>query len=255
MTRIIKKGLCWALLLSICLLILPAWSESPDWDDTLAGLGAEELFALRDAIDARLRRLGEYPFVKLSEGSKGDEVTALQERLAELGYFTKEVNGKFQGSTVTAMKAFEKEMGLKRDGVASIDDQKALFAENAAPAPTPTPSPTPKPTRTPSLARDYAKLDYPNIGLMPEKYRGKRYQLTGVVLDLHETGEGLLARIETTDKTAATVMVSFGAPNDALAEGVTVKVYGVADGLIEYESPSGSVSLPLIQNEHLEINP
>lgn len=82
-------------------------------------------------LGAQLRQLGVYPFVELTKGDQGFEVRALQTRLAELGYYKKEVVDNFGGGTFSALKAFEKANGLKADGIASAADQKALYGSDA----------------------------------------------------------------------------------------------------------------------------
>ena len=54
----------------------------------------------------------------LKKGDRGSEVTRLQTRLKELGYYTKEVDGIYGSSTVAAVKAFQAKNELKADGVA-----------------------------------------------------------------------------------------------------------------------------------------
>ena len=82
-------------------------------------------------LGAQLRQLGVYPFVELTKGDQGFEVRALQTRLAELGYYKKEVVDNFGGGTFSALKAFEKANGLKADGIASASDQTALYGSDA----------------------------------------------------------------------------------------------------------------------------
>ena len=82
-------------------------------------------------LGTQLRQLGTYPFVELSKGDQGFEVRALQTRLAELGYYKKEVVDNFGGGTFSALKAFEKANGLKSDGIASPADQKVLYGSDA----------------------------------------------------------------------------------------------------------------------------
>ena len=65
------------------------------------------------------------------KGDSGNDVVALQTRLAELGYYTKAVVDNFGNGTNSAMRAFEKANGLKADGIASASDQKLLFSDQA----------------------------------------------------------------------------------------------------------------------------
>ena len=102
---------------------------------------------------------------QLKSGSKGEDVTRLQERLKELGYYDSKCTGMMLANTVKAVKAFQRDHGLYPSGSA---DQKLIDlmwetgrtpeAENseaeapeteAPPAPetaVPPESPTPAPT-------------------------------------------------------------------------------------------------------------
>lgn len=82
----------------------------------------------------------------LKKGATGTRVTALQEKLKQLGYYTGKVDGDYGDGTVSAVKAFQSRNGLKADGVAGEATMKLLESGNAKKAPTPTPKPTPTPT-------------------------------------------------------------------------------------------------------------
>lgn len=56
----------------------------------------------------------------------GDDVTALQERLAELGFDTGRVDGVFGPLTETALRSFQREYGLVPDGVCGPRTLRAL---------------------------------------------------------------------------------------------------------------------------------
>ena len=71
----------------------------------------------------------------LRKGSKGDEVTQLQERLQELGYLDSKPDGIFGNDTVSAVKAFQRRNGLSADGQAGPLTQERLYAEDAVAAP------------------------------------------------------------------------------------------------------------------------
>ena len=243
--RSLAAGLCALTLLCAAPKAAPAEAAPADaLCAQLDQLSAEELTQLRDRIDARLRALGAYPFVKLSEGSKGDEVTALQQRLKELGYFHEEPDGRYRTSTVNAMKAFEKIAGLKRNGIATEEDQHLLFADEA---PRPTASPTPRPTPTPNKSKDYDVFDYRLAGLMHERYTGNRYRMTGTILALLDDGARWLVELDR-DKG----LVAVERFPEERAAGKAVRVWGELIGLTAYESESGTVTVPLIKCEYLE---
>jgi len=60
---------------------------------------------------------GLVPPLTLKKGSKGLVVTALQNALKSLGFYTAKVDGDFGGKTDTAVKNFQAKHGLKADGI------------------------------------------------------------------------------------------------------------------------------------------
>lgn len=67
----------------------------------------------------------------LSKGDSGSEVQKLQTRLKELNYLTGKCDGKYGAETVSAVKAFQKALGLKQTGTASAALQKELYSDDA----------------------------------------------------------------------------------------------------------------------------
>lgn len=63
---------------------------------------------------------------KLRSGAKGAKVTALQQRLTELGYWNGKADGTFGSLTQQAVFALQKAAGLGRDGVVGPRTQQAL---------------------------------------------------------------------------------------------------------------------------------
>lgn len=97
------------------------------------------------------------PFRRLKKGSEGEDVYWLQRKLKELGYYTGTVTGAYYNGTAAAVKAYQKEHGLRADGVAGTNTLEKLYEEIlTANAPTPelteTPSPTPDATLDPSAS-------------------------------------------------------------------------------------------------------
>ena len=82
----------------------------------------------------------------------GDAVGSLQNRLKELEYYSGNITREYDKATKKAVAAFQKKNGLKSDGIAGADTQKAIFSEDALPA---NATPTPKPTATPSPEPTY----------------------------------------------------------------------------------------------------
>ena len=80
----------------------------------------------------------------LRVGSAGDEVTRLQTRLLELGYYSGEIDGQYGQGTADAVMLFQNQHNLIADGIAGNDTRGILYGQNAEPyIPTPTPSATP----------------------------------------------------------------------------------------------------------------
>ena len=108
-----------------------AESPVPSSEELLSTYTADQLTQLWNELGAALRANGTYPFTELAKGDVGYEVTALQARLKELGYYKKEVVDNFGNGTYNAMREFEKANGLKVNGVASAADQKVLYGSTA----------------------------------------------------------------------------------------------------------------------------
>jgi len=69
----------------------------------------------------------------LSQGSRGPEVTELQKKLVSLGYVVGNVDGIYGPKTKAAVTRFQKERGLKVDGIAgpqTIKELKLLTGES-----------------------------------------------------------------------------------------------------------------------------
>ena len=88
------------------------------------------------------------PFRTLKKGTQGEDVYWLQMKLKELGYYNGTVTGGYYGGTVNAVKAYQKDNGLKADGIAGTATQKTIYADVLA-TPTPAPDPFLVPTATP----------------------------------------------------------------------------------------------------------
>src|SRR5665647_1522975 len=62
----------------------------------------------------------------LGRGSKGSEVIELQKKLAQLGYGVGTADGKFGSKTEAAIRSFQKDHGLRVDGLAGTQTIKEL---------------------------------------------------------------------------------------------------------------------------------
>ena len=84
----------------------------------------------------------------LAKGDQGDAVRALQQRLADLGYYSAGVDGDYGGGTQEAVRLFQSQNGLNPDGVCGATTMSAIFA---ADAPRVQVTPTPDPAVLPLL--------------------------------------------------------------------------------------------------------
>ena len=69
----------------------------------------------------------------LHNGSQGEKVWKLQERLQALGYYMDAVDGQYGPGTRDAVVAFQKKNGLDADGLAGEETQRVLYSEQAIP--------------------------------------------------------------------------------------------------------------------------
>jgi peptidoglycan hydrolase-like protein with peptidoglycan-binding domain len=104
----------------------------------------------------------------LQVGDRSDEVSAMQRRLADLGYYSGDIDGAYGNVTRRAVEKFQYYQGLTADGIAGKRTLTVLYESpdvvvaptdtpatatpraTATPAPTTAPSPTPKITDTPT---------------------------------------------------------------------------------------------------------
>ena len=99
------------------------------------------------------------PAPVLGRNDKGQRVIELQARLADLGYYSGELDGDFGGGTERAVKAFQQANGLDADGYVGERTETLLFSADAVPAPaTPAPTDTPAVTGAPTPAAAFQVL-------------------------------------------------------------------------------------------------
>ena len=72
-----------------------------------------------------------YPVLMM--GSTGTDVSDLQARLTELGYYTGAINGRYASGTQTAVQEFQERNGLTADGIAGRQTQDLLYSGSAQP--------------------------------------------------------------------------------------------------------------------------
>ena len=71
-------------------------------------------------------------YVTLEEGSSGESVRKLQERLKKLGYYNGSVDGKFGEGTAAAVMAYQLRNNLTVDGKAGPATQRSLYGSGTA---------------------------------------------------------------------------------------------------------------------------
>ena len=77
----------------------------------------------------------------LKSGTAGDEVTRLQQRLKDLGFYDGDVDGRYGPGSAEAVRLFQAQHGLTADGLAGSETLNAAYAQNAQQfLPTPEPS-------------------------------------------------------------------------------------------------------------------
>lgn len=110
-------------------------------------------------------------YIRLEYGSKGPEVQRLQQALNQLGYKAGTADGKFGAYTENAVRSFQRNNGLKVDGIAGTATQELLFrltSVGTTTAPAATPAPTAAPTQGPagliSFYGDYTTIQYNDSG-------------------------------------------------------------------------------------------
>jgi len=62
----------------------------------------------------------------LKQGSRGNDVTKVQKKLSEWGYYTGAIDGIFGSQTYSAVKAFQRKNGLTVDGIVGKDTAAAM---------------------------------------------------------------------------------------------------------------------------------
>lgn len=105
----------------------------------------------------------------LSYGDSGEDVSRLQEKLLELGYYWGNITGNYLEGTTAAIQTMQGENSMEITGTADVKTQEKLYSLSIRPTPTPTLAPTPGPTRAPTATpgpyRAYSrKLAYGSKG-------------------------------------------------------------------------------------------
>lgn len=227
-----------SLVLMLCLLCSAALAaELPD----LTTYTDEELLLLSEAVQEEQNNRG-INYEPLQQGSKGEAVKVLQQRLIELSYLSGSADGDYGTKTKAAVELFQKSAGMSATGVADVETQKALFAEDAP------------------QAKVYLNLDFKAISRDPNSYVGKNYTFSGKVLQVMEENYDSYTltamRIATKGNYDNVVYVFYKRPTGEarILEDDRVTVYGECDGLYSYTSTMGKeVTLPKFTAESVSL--
>lgn len=228
-----------SLVLMLCLLCSAAWAmELPD----LTEYTDEELLLLSEAVLAEQNSRG-INYETLQQGSKGDQVKALQQRLIELSYLSGSADGDYGAKTKAAVELFQKSVGMTATGVADVETQIAVFAEDAP------------------QAKVYLNLDFTAISRDPNSYTGKNYKFSGKVVQVMEESYDSYTltamRIATKGNYDNVVYVFYLRPeNEArILEDDRVTVYAECQGLYSYTSTMGKeITLPQFMAESVSLS-
>ena len=87
----------------------------------------QQLFAADAPQNGEIKQI----YAILQWGDTGEAVRALQERLAELGYYQGEADGIFSDDMVSTVKRFQAAAGMEETGVATVELQEAAFSDSA----------------------------------------------------------------------------------------------------------------------------
>ena len=84
------------------------------------------LYLLPLAVTLSLLGIATQALAELQPGTKSAEVTALQQRLQQLGYYQGRITGNFGPYTTEVVTKFQKDKGLNADGIVGAQTQAAL---------------------------------------------------------------------------------------------------------------------------------
>lgn len=227
-----KRILALLFILSLCLTNV-CLAESPTAEEL-----QEQIAALQAQLEALQEEAGtdtaessttDSEYDVLQQGSKGDAVVQLQKRLIELNYLSGSADGDYGNKTRVAVERFQQDAQLDATGIADVDTQKALYADDAP------------------VAKNYEKLDYKSILRDPNAYEGRYFTFSGHVFQLvgeQEVGDTVytVLFVATRGKYDNICRVTYYRPASSprILEDDTVTVYAECDGLYTYETVRGN---------------
>ncbi len=231
----LKKTLL--ILLALLFIYTMVFAETTQKVVDLSGFTVEDLLSLRELVQAELVHKGYNPYFDLERGDSGEQVSNIQEKLFELGYYSGRISGKLDSETQKALKQFEKDNGLKNDGLPSRDDQLVLFQAKVIAKPTA--SPTPQATIDPmaEVYQQYGSFDYQDSMRYPEKHEGEKVVLKGKILQvLGNRKNGFQIRFATSGSGDVVYVYINQQLDYNLIEGDFLTIYAVMRKTITYKS-------------------
>lgn len=130
-------------------------------------VGAKTKAALNAALQAQTNRYGNED---LTVGSEGPAVIQLQKDLAELGYYTRSIDGQFGTKTADAVKSFQKAQGLKADALVGSKTKAVLNTAMAGVKPASIASSAKEPTA--ASIKQYNTQEKPIVDAFRANYKG-----------------------------------------------------------------------------------
>ncbi len=228
-----------SVLLMLGLLFSFALAEGTDYEALLEEKDARiaELEARVAELEAQLEeKTPAYP--TLENGSKGQDVQKLQERLKSLGYLDGSADGVYGNGTAGAVSAFQSAVGLDANGIADEGTQTALFADDAP------------------RALVYVDLDYTENARNPESYAGTMIKFSGNILQVMEDDDYVVFRISSDGNYDDVVYCVYEKPENytRFLEDDKVNVWGVSDGVYSYTTiMGGEMTIPSCIIDRIEL--
>lgn len=143
----------------------------------------------------------------LQRGSEGKDVSRLQTRLSELGYYWGKISGDYLDGTTAAVGNFQKDNGISKTGKADVNTLIKLYSDDIVmptpdPAATPVPVPTPQPDAKYSGVVSYGAKDsqvklvqerLTALGFFDRKITGGFYEHTSKAVKAFQAHNGLVS--------------------------------------------------------------
>lgn len=192
-------------------------------------------------------------YEELAKGSKGEAVAALQTRLNELNYDAGIADGIYGNGTAAAVSEFQKKNYLEATGIADVETQEVLFADDAI------------------ATVVYESLDWKGVSRNPDDFEERYVKFDGRVLQVMEgylvtnvtekainmssNNYGLRVATRGNYDDVVFVIVSYNDVDDGrILEDDRITVYGQYAGIYDYTTVLGAgQSIPQIDAESVVI--